>query len=219
VRWAEAGGRDSLLARLADASTRARIAAEMRDNLRRRGGASTLLVTSVSRGVDPAALGKTLEEYAGTRGVDPIEAAIGVIQSGSAGLASFNMTEPDIETFMKQPFVMTGSDGSGGHPRKYGTYARKIRRYVLDKPVITMERMVQASSAQVAETFGLPRRGRLAPGYFADVIVFDPKTFATWRLPGAGTAGGICGGFQNEWLRCATAIRPSASLAGPEGQP
>ncbi|HEX7024728.1 MAG TPA: amidohydrolase family protein, partial [Gemmatimonadales bacterium] len=86
-RWAEGGGRDSLLARLADASTRARIAAEMRDNLRRRGGAATLLVTSVSRGVDPAALGKTLEEYAGSRGVDPIEAAIGVIQSGSAGLA------------------------------------------------------------------------------------------------------------------------------------
>ncbi|HEX7024538.1 MAG TPA: amidohydrolase family protein, partial [Gemmatimonadales bacterium] len=91
-----------------------------------------------------------------------------------------------IETFMKQPFVMTGSDGSGGHPRKYGTYARKIRRYVLDKPVITMERMVQASSAQVAETFGLPRRGRLEDGYFADVIVFDPKTIrdaATYPEP------------------------------------
>jgi N-acyl-D-aspartate/D-glutamate deacylase len=77
---------------------------------------------------------------------------------------------------MKEPFVMTGSDGSGGHPRKYGTYPRKIRKYVLDKPLITMERMIQASSSQVAETFGIPLRGRLREGFFADVIVFDPRT-------------------------------------------
>ena len=86
------------------------------------------------------------------------------------------MNEADIEAFMKEPFVMTGSDGSGGHPRKYGTYPRKIRRYVLDKSVITMERMIQASSAQVAETVGLKERGRLREGFWGDVIVFDPAT-------------------------------------------
>lgn len=175
-RWAEGGGRDSLLARLAVPATRARIVREMNDNMRRRGGAASLLMISVSSRADPAALGKTLEEYAKTKGQDPIETAIGVIQAGGAGLASFNMNEPDIEAFMKEPFVMTGSDGSGGHPRKYGTYPRKMRRYVLDKPVITMQRMIQASSAQVAETFGIPRRGHLRDGFFADVIVFDPGT-------------------------------------------
>ena len=86
------------------------------------------------------------------------------------------MNEKDIETFMKDPFVMTSSDGSGGHPRLYGTYPRKIRNYVLDKPVITMQRMVQSSSAQVAEVYGIKERGALKQGYFADVIVFDPKT-------------------------------------------
>ena len=102
------------------------------------------------------------------------------------GVASFNMTEQDIETFMKDPYVMTSSDGSGGHPRLYGTYPRKIRRYVLDKPVITMERMVQASSEQVAEVYGIAERGSLKPGYYADVIVFDPKTIrelATYEEP------------------------------------
>jgi N-acyl-D-amino-acid deacylase len=79
---------------------------------------------------------------------------------------------------MKQPWVMTGSDGSGGHPRKYGTYPRKIREYVLNRHVITLPRMIQASSLQVAETFNLKDRGKLAPGYFADVIVFDEKTIA-----------------------------------------
>jgi N-acyl-D-aspartate/D-glutamate deacylase len=77
---------------------------------------------------------------------------------------------------MKDPYVMTSSDGSPGHPRLYGTFPRKIRRYVLDKPVITMERMVRASSGQVAEVYGIPERGALKEGYFADVIVFDPKT-------------------------------------------
>jgi len=175
-RWAEAGGREALLGRLADSATRARIAGEMRDNMRRRGGAASLRIISLSRGVDSAALGKTLEEYARLKGLDPIEAAIAVIKAGGTGLASFNMNEADIETFMKEPFVMTGSDGSGGHPRKYGTYPRKIRRYVLDKPVITMERMIQASSAQVAETVGLKERGRLREGFWGDVIVFDPAT-------------------------------------------
>ena len=176
-RWAEAGGRDSMLARLADSTTRARIVIDMNENMRRRGGAGSLLMTSVSnQEVRPAALGKTLEEYAKTTNMDPIEAALSIIRTGSAGLASFNMNEKDIETFMKQPFVMTGSDGSDGHPRKYGTYPRKIRNYVLDKNVISMRRMIQSSTSQVATTFQIPRRGRLRRGYFADVIVFDPKT-------------------------------------------
>ena len=103
------------------------------------------------------------------------ETALGMIADGlDMGVASFNMTERDIETFMKDPFVMTSSDGSGGHPRLYGTYPRKIRRYVLDKPVITMERMIQASSQQVAEVYGIRERGSLKTGYFADLIVFDP---------------------------------------------
>lgn len=187
-RWAEAGGRDSLLARLDSPPLRARIASEMRENMRRRGGAATLLMTSVSgpAALRTAAAGKTLEQYATAIGSDPIEAAIGIIRAGGASVASFNMNEADIEAFMKEPFVMTGSDGSGGHPRKYGTYPRKIRRYVLDKPVISMERMIEASSAQVAETFRIPQRGRIRDGYFADVIVFDPRTIrdvATYEQP------------------------------------
>ena len=73
---------------------------------------------------------------------------------------------------------MTGSDGSGGHPRKYGTYPRKIREYVLNRRIISMPFAVRASSSLVAETFRIPERGRLSPGFFADVIVFDERTIA-----------------------------------------
>ena len=174
-RWSQAGGRDSLLLRIADPATREKILVEMRENLRRRGGDSTLLLTGGGAGAPYK--GKTLKQVAAEKGMGAVETALELIRAGGdLGVASFNMNERDIETFMKDPFVMTGSDGSGGHPRLYGTYPRKIRRYVLDKPVITMERMIRASSGQVAEVYGIPDRGTLEVGRFADVIVFDPRT-------------------------------------------
>lgn len=175
-RWAQAGGRDSLLLRIADAATRQKILAEMRENLRRRGGDSTLLLTGGGAAAR-AYTGKTLKQVAAEKGTGAVETALELIRTGGdLGVASFNMNEQDIETFMKDPFVMTSSDGSGGHPRLYGTYPRKIRRYVLDKPVITMERMIRASSGQVAQVYGIADRGEIREGSFADVIVFDPRT-------------------------------------------
>jgi N-acyl-D-aspartate/D-glutamate deacylase len=175
-RWAQAGGGDSLRARIADPATRERILTEMRDNLRRRGGDSTLLLINGNAAARPY-IGKTLKEVAHDKRLPAVETALEMIRDGlDMGVASFNMTEADIETFMKDPYVMTSSDGSGGHPRLFGTYPRKIRRYVLDKPVITMERMIQSASQQVAEVYGIRERGSIRQGYFADVIVFDPAT-------------------------------------------
>ncbi len=175
-RWAQAGGRDSLRARIADVTQRNRMLVEMRENLRRRGGDSTILLTSGSAATQ-ALVGKTLKQVATVKQLPAVEAALEIIRDhGDMGVASFNMTEADIATFMRDPFVMTSSDGSEGHPRLFGTYPRKIRRYVLERRVISMQRMVQASSAQVAATYGLTDRGVLRRGAFADVIVFDPAT-------------------------------------------
>lgn len=186
-RWAQAGGRDSLLMRIADPSTREKILVEMRDNLRRRGGDSTILLTAGGGEIGKAYMGKTLKQVAAEKGTPAVETALEMVRVGAdMSVASFNMTESDIETFMKDPYVMTSSDGSGGHPRLYGTYPRKIRRYVLDKPVITMQRMVQASAGQVAKTYGITERGELRAGNYADVIVFDTATIrdvATYVKP------------------------------------
>ncbi|MCX5767296.1 MAG: amidohydrolase family protein [Gemmatimonadetes bacterium] len=173
-RWAEAGGRDSLLHRIADPATHTKLVAEMRENLRRRGGASSLLVVNkASREL----YGKRLDAIAATRKLEPVEAALEIIRTvGDQSVASFNMNARDIETFMKAPFVTTGSDGSDGHPRKYGSYPKKLREFVIDKPVLTMARAIEASSAQPAHDLGIPQRGKLEVGWFADVIVFDPAT-------------------------------------------
>lgn len=182
-RWAEVGGGDSLRARIADPATRARLVTEMTENLRRRGGAASLLMTSTR---DASILGKTLEQIAQARNVSPVEAAIQIILNGGSSVASFNMDEKDIAAFMKQPWVMTGSDGSAGHPRKYGTFPKKWAEYVRGKKVLTPEAFVHQSSALTAETFGIKDRGVLAKGKFADVVVFDDATFkdrSTYEKP------------------------------------
>jgi N-acyl-D-aspartate/D-glutamate deacylase len=79
---------------------------------------------------------------------------------------------------MRQPWVMTCSDGSEGHPRKYGTFPRKFRQYVFDRHVLTLEAAVHSSTQLPAQTLGLKDRGLLQSGFFADILVFDPKTYA-----------------------------------------
>ena len=149
---------------------------DMRENLRRRGGDSTLLLTGGDASTTHLT-GRTLKQVAADRHAAAVETALDMIRDGmDMGVASFNMTEADIAAFMRDPYVMTSSDGSDGHPRLYGTYPRKIRRYVIEQHVITMERMVQSSSGQVASVYGLTDRGMLRAGAFADVIVFDPAT-------------------------------------------
>lgn len=188
-RWAEVGGNKELLKRIDDPAVRPRLIAEMTENMRRRGGADSLLI---SRASNKQLVGKTLAALARQAHKSPIETALDIIKGGSAGVASFNMNEQDIVNFMRQPWVMTGSDGSEGHPRKYGTYPKKLREYVYDKKVITLPVMIHASSAQVADTFGLSERGRLTKGYFADVIVFDEKTVrdrSTYEEPELLAAG------------------------------
>ncbi|MFL5520479.1 MAG: penicillin acylase family protein, partial [Gemmatimonadales bacterium] len=182
-RWAEAGGRDSLRARIGDPWVRPRLVAEMERNLTRRGGAASLLITS---GRDTTIRGRTLAQVAEARRVSAIDAALDVIVAGDASVASFNMKESDVRTFMVQPWVMTGSDGSDGHPRKFGTFPRKLRQYVFEEHVMTLPQAVRASSQLTAESLQLPDRGVVAVGKYADVVAFDPKTFtdrATYVSP------------------------------------
>ncbi len=175
-RWAEVGGQSMLVQRINDAESRQRVIAEMQENLKRRGGAESLLITDAR---DRKLIGKRLSDIARETNQTPVEAALDIIKRvGGAGVASFNMNEQDIRRFMKDKFVMTCSDGSTGHPRKYGTFPKKLHEYVFRDRVISLPFMVRNSSALTAETFRIPQRGLIREGYFADVIVFDPNTVA-----------------------------------------
>ncbi|HEX8263414.1 MAG TPA: amidohydrolase family protein, partial [Allosphingosinicella sp.] len=184
--WAQDGGRSELLKRFDDPGLAPRLRAEMAENLRRRGGAAALRIT------EGRSRGRTLADLARAQGGDSIAAAIAVIRSGDPAVASFNQAEADIAQFMRRPWVMTGSDASKGHPRAYGSFARKYAKYVVADRVISLRQFIERSSTLAADTFGLTGRGRLQPGAFADLVVFDPRRYAaraTYDRPTLPAAG------------------------------
>jgi N-acyl-D-aspartate/D-glutamate deacylase len=184
-RWAVDGGGPALLKRLDDPATLARIRSEMADNMRRRGGAKSLLL--IAQGFEWT--GKTLEEVAQAWQIEPRDAALRIIRDSVAGreagkqgrgtsVASFNMAQADVDLFMRQPWVVTSSDGSDGHPRMFATFPEKYVRYVKDRPVISLGDFIHRSTGRTADIYKLDRRGYLRSGYQADVAVIDPAGFA-----------------------------------------
>jgi len=189
-RWAEAGGRAALRAHLSG-DDRDRLLGDIRTNLRRRGGPATLVVSDYS--ANRSYEGLTLEQIAqrSDRTVDAV--IVGIIRNGDAGLVSFNMSDADIELIMRQPWTMTCTDGDlraegdgKPHPRGYGAFVRKLAVYVRQRGVLTLSDAVRSMTSLPASVYGLKDRGMLAPGTWADVIVFDPAAIsdrATYSAP------------------------------------
>ena len=174
-KWAQSGGTDSLLYRYDSPQHRQRILAETKNNIRRRGGPESLLIVVIQ---NPEYRNKTLLQISKELGIPPEEAVYKILRTtGIIRIASFNMADYDIHNFMKQEWVTTGSDGNTGHPRKYGSFPRKYRKYVVDEGVLDLPTFINQSSSKTAEILGIPNRGKLKEGYFADIILFDPTTF------------------------------------------
>ena len=190
-RWSQAGGRDQLLARLSDAETRSRIRAEMVGNLARRGGADRIQFRRYVP--DPSIEGRRLSDLSEELGRHPLDVALELLEEGSVSIVSFNMSEEDVRTFMVQPWTMTSSDGDlvpmnegVPHPRTYGAFPRKIRRYVLDEEVVELPHAIRSMTSLPAEVFGIGDRGRIESGLAADIVVFDLeriRDLATYTEP------------------------------------
>ena len=117
------------------------------------------------------------------RGIAAIDLALELLEDGGAGLISFNMSEHDIAHIMRQDYTMTCSDGGlvamgqgKPHPRFYGTFPRKIARYVRERGVVTLPHAIRSMTSLPATVFGLTDRGQLRPGAWADIVVFDLDT-------------------------------------------
>ncbi|MBL9066878.1 MAG: amidohydrolase family protein [Sphingopyxis sp.] len=184
-RWAVDGGGAALLKRLDDPATLARIRDEMQENLRRRGGPGALLL--IAEGFPWT--GKTLAAVASEWKMDSrdaalriirqsIEAKIGGQKGGGTAVASFNMAQADVDLLMQQPWMVTSSDGSDGHPRMFATFPEKYARYVRERRVIDVATFIRQSTGRTADIYKLDRRGYLRPGFFADIVVLDPAGYA-----------------------------------------
>jgi N-acyl-D-aspartate/D-glutamate deacylase len=137
-----------------------------------------------------------------TRSLARIAAEWGVSQRDAArrlmpaGAVYFSMDEDDMQAILRHPRTMIGSDGLPSdphpHPRLYGTFPRVLGRYCREEPLLPLAQAVRKMTGLPAETFGLTERGRVAPGCFADLAVFDPNTVAdraTFEAPHRLSAG------------------------------
>ena len=176
-RSAQVGGRDAMMKRILG-ELRDEIRADVKTNIARRGGAETLMISRYA--ADPSFEGQRLSALAARAGMPPEEFALKMLEKGDASLVSFNMSESDIEGIMRQPWTMTCTDGDlvpmgvgVPHPRAYGAFARKLKRYVRERNTVDIATAVRSMTSLPATVFGLKDRGQLRAGAFADVLIFD----------------------------------------------
>lgn len=160
-------------------------------------GWENVVISGVATTRNRAAIGQSLPELADAWEVSPYAAMVRLLleEDLDVSMIVHALAEADVQTLMKQPWVMTCTDGLMGgepHPRTYGAFPRKLGRYVRELGVESLEEAVRKMTSLSAQRLGLTDRGVLQPGAYADLVVFDPATIidrATYEQPRAFPAG------------------------------
>ena len=187
------GGRAALFDRLGDPATRTEIRREL-EAAGRWGDVSAaeeVLLLQFDRADFRSYQGRTLADVARERDGHPLEVAMDLMAADRTRVecAFFSMDEENLRSALRRPWVAVSSDGASmapegaflrapTHPRAYGSFARVLGHYVRDTGVLTLADAIHKMSGLPAATLGLDGRGVLAPGAFADVVVFDPAVVA-----------------------------------------
>ncbi len=210
--WAESGGMDSLVIRLRDPATRARLHREMQNPTggevfySAAGGGAGILITGTFQDSLRYLQGKTVAEIAAARHQDQIETVFDIVlaEKGHRTDAVYAiMDEPDVQAAMKQWWVAVNTDFGGvapdgplgtqsAHPRAYGTFPRILGHYSRDLKLFPLEFAVRKMTSLAAQRVGLADRGLVKPGMYADISVFNPATVidrATFEQPHQTSAG------------------------------
>jgi N-acyl-D-amino-acid deacylase len=203
--WVQEGGFEAWRQRLQDPAIRARVAEAMDtptdewENLYLAAGADNVLLTGFRNEALRPLIGQTLAEVAADRGTTPAETAMDLVveDSSRVDVVYFLMSEENVQRQIALPWMTFGSDAgsmategvfleSNTHPRAYGNFARLLGKYVREEQVIPLEEAIHRLTALPAERLNIRHRGRLEPGYFADLALFDPEAIqdhATYEDP------------------------------------
>jgi N-acyl-D-amino-acid deacylase len=206
--WSAAG--DTLLKRVADPASRARIRADLLnphtawESLCQLATPQGVMVVGLKDPADKSYEGLRLAEIAAREHKAWPDALMDVVarEKALAGAEFFIAGEKNLELQMRQPWLKFGTDADGsdpdslhgqlGHPRAYGNYPRILGRYVRDQHVLTLEDAIRKMTSAVAERLSIPDRGLVREGFYADVVVFDPTTIidnATYETPSLISTG------------------------------
>ncbi len=203
--WVQEGGHKAWVNRLKDPAIRKKVKREMAtptdewENLLMAAGAEKVLLVGFKSEELKPLTGKTLAEVAAMRGKSPEETAMDLVieDDSRVGTVYFLMSEENVKKQIALPWVSFDSDAASlapegvflkrnPHPRAYGNFARLLGKYVRDEKVIPLEEAIRRLTSFPASNLGIKRRGSLKPGYFADVVVFDPEKIqdhATFEKP------------------------------------
>jgi len=194
--WAHEGGEEKLKERCKDPKTRAKLREfiEKRDDwenfVKQAGWDGIIIAYSPSH---PEFEGKSIVEIAKLMQKDPYDVVFDIIAEDGlkAMMIIFVMNESDVEKIISHPYVMIGTDGldigvGKPHPRAYGTFPRVLKVYVKEKGLITLEEAIRKMTSLPAQKLKLRDRGLIREGFWADIVIFDPKLIsdeATYKEP------------------------------------
>lgn len=185
-QWAQEGNEQQMIARIDSPETHDTIKAEVVEKiLYDRGGGHPRNVFISRNTWDRSMEGQNLAQLTEARGLEvtPENAAdvvFDIVRGGGASAVYHAIGPEDVDRIMRHPATAIGSDGPVGvfgegapHPRQYGTFARVLGLYVRERGILTLEDAVRKMSSLTARRLGIPDRGLLVEGHFADIAVFD----------------------------------------------
>lgn len=238
--WMQEGGREKLLERLRDPATRARVRREIEttidgwENLLMATTFSGIQVASVPREFDQSLVGKRITQIAAERKADPWDVYFNLLidTGGRVGALYHMMSEADVVTGLRAPFVTIGTDSAAlrsegilaqgaPHPRSYGTFPRVLGKYVRETKTLPLHEAVHRMTGLAAAQMGIPDRGQIRDKSLADLVVFTPDTIAdtaTYERPHQYATGidyVVVNGVTVLDPRGLTGARPGRPLYGP----
>ncbi|WP_448576165.1 N-acyl-D-amino-acid deacylase family protein [Thermomicrobium sp.] len=231
--WMAAGGR--FYENLRDPAMRERI---RRDVTNPSGDWEALGTEAGPEGIMPVGLhhpslqrfvGKRLSEIAAERGQDWIDAAIDLLSIEGRNIFTiyFVMDETNVRAALRQPWIKVATDAGGldpawaraegpVHPRAYGTYPRVLARFVRELRDLTLEEAIRKMTSAVADRLGIRDRGQVRPGFFADLVVFDPESVAdraTFEDPHQ-----LATGIRSVWVNGVSVLRDGLHTGAMPGR-
>ena len=239
--WVQEGGINEWIRRLKDPAIRKRVLQEMRtptdkweNLLRNTGDPEGVLLLGFANDSLKRFTGKTLGYVAKVHGKSPEETAMDLVIADSTRVetAYFLMSEGNIKRQIELPYVSFGSDAGSPaaegmflkyktHPRAYGNFSRLLGKYVREEKVVPLEEAIRRLTSLPTGNLKIQKRGLLQPGYFADVVAFDPEKIqdhATFENPHQYSTGMVHVFVNGEQVLAGgehTGARPGRIVRGP----
>jgi len=185
--WVHEGGWEKAALRICDPPQRAQIIGEIKPKLEAAVGWHSIFVSSINSLDNRSLEGKNLEQIGEIRGQHPVQVMLNLLveENGHVGMIKFSLADEDVSTVAAHRMSMVGSDGYAlplndpknrkPHPRSYGTFPRVFRLFLREQQLLSLENLVHKMTQAPAIKLKLNKRGVIAEGFFADLVIFDPE--------------------------------------------